>query len=61
MHEVGEHWVNAHVAEHTPELQNGEVVGQAVPQVPQFVALVCVSTQLPAQVVSGAAQAHCEA
>lgn len=51
MHDVGEHCVKAHVAEHTPEAQNGAVAPQTVPQAPQFVALLDTSTHDPEQTV----------
>ena len=41
----------AHVAEQVPEEQNGAVVGQAIPQAPQLVALLARSTQVPEQVM----------
>ncbi|MEO8903811.1 MAG: hypothetical protein ABI488_16010 [Polyangiaceae bacterium] len=61
MQEVDEHWVNAHVAPHTPDAQNGVVAEQTVPQAPQFMGSDCVLTQVVPHVVNGAAHAHCDA
>ena len=58
--QAAEHWVlgAAHVAEQTPEEQNGAVVGQVVPQAPQFVALLETSTQVPEQVIGRVPVVH---
>jgi hypothetical protein len=48
----------AHVAEQVPEEQNGAVVGQAMPQAPQFVALLARSTQVPEQVIGRVPVVH---
>ncbi|MET0794006.1 MAG: hypothetical protein ABW061_20970 [Polyangiaceae bacterium] len=52
--EVAEHAVRAQVAVQALAEQNGVAAGQTVPHVPQLVALLVVSTQLPAQTLAGA-------
>jgi hypothetical protein len=53
--------VNAHVAEQIPEEQNGAVVAQTLPQVPQFIASDWLFTQPLLQAARGAAHAQAEA
>jgi hypothetical protein len=52
------HCVNAHVAEHTPEVQNGAALPQTTPHAPQFMASDWVLMQPVEQALSGAAHAH---
>lgn len=52
--------VSVHVAEHTPAWQNGAVVGQTLPHVPQFIGFDIVSVHwfVPAQRIWPAWQAQ---